>query len=137
MITSLLIGLLGLLYAKISIDTIVARGREKISLGPGMNNEIIHFVSAHSNFSSYAPLFILMFYLLEVQKFNSIALYTFGFVFIIGRTLHYLSMKDKEKTFKKRKLAMQLTLWPIITLSVLNVFVYLVGLNVFSIGISS
>jgi uncharacterized protein len=123
MITSLFVGLLGLLHFKISLDTINARGREKVSLGSGANNEIIHLVSAHSNFSSYTPIFLIMFYLLEVQSFSSAVLYLLGFSFLLGRTFHFLSMKDKEQVFKKRKLGMQLTLFPLIILSILNVYV--------------
>ncbi|MBY0316067.1 MAG: MAPEG family protein [Bdellovibrionales bacterium] len=124
MMTSLYIGLLGLLYFKISLDTIIARGREKVSLGPGANNEVLHLVSAHGNFSSYAPLFLLMFFLLEQQNTNSVLLHVIGVTFSVGRVLHYLTMKDKERTVKKRKLAMQLTLWPMNALAIINIYAY-------------
>lgn len=125
MVTSLYVGILGLLYFKISMDTIVARGREKVSLGPGAQNEILHLVSAHGNFASYTPIFLMMFFLLEIQNVSPVLLYILGSAFILGRMLHYLTMKDKERVFKKRKLAMQLTLWPLIALSVINIYFYL------------
>lgn len=129
MITSLYIGLLGILYFIISLETIKARGREKVSLGAGANNEILHLVSAHGNFSSYAPLFLLMMALVEMQNLNSVLLHVVGVTFLLGRVLHYLSMKDKERTFKKRKLGMQLTLLPMNVLAMINIYVYLA--NVF------
>ena len=125
MITSLYSGILGLIFFKISIDTIKARGKEKVSLGVGANNEIVHIVSAHSNFSSYTPLFLIQFYLLETMKLNVYLLHTAALAFTTGRVIHYLTMRDKERTFKKRKLGMQLTLFPIILVSSANIILFL------------
>ncbi len=96
MITSLYSGILGLLFFKISIDTIQARGKEKVSLGVGEKNQIMHIV----------------------QHISALA-------FTFGRMLHYLSMKNKEVTFKKRKLGMQLTLFPLIAFSCINIGIFL------------
>ena len=124
MITSLYVGILGLIYFKISLDTIKGRRSSKISLGAGENNQILHLVSAHNNFSSYAPLFIICLFLLESQGFNSMVLHLISIGFVVGRLLHYLSMKDKEMDFKLRVLGMQLTLWPLIIFFVLNISLY-------------
>jgi len=126
MITSLYAGLLGILYFFISLETIKARGSEKVSLGTGNQNQIIHIVSAHSNFASYTPIFLLLFYFLETFQINFLLVHMMGIVFITGRILHYLTMKNKEESFKQRKLAMQLTLWPLIILSSCNIFFYFI-----------
>jgi uncharacterized protein len=114
-----------MLYFYISLETIKARGREKVSLGPGGDNQILHLVSAHSNFASYVPIFLLMLFLLELQQINKYLLHGIAIVFLVGRVLHFLTMRDKERTFKKRKLGMQMTLWPLIVLACLNLFAFI------------
>jgi uncharacterized membrane protein YecN with MAPEG domain len=62
MVVYLYTSLLGILFLVISFAVINGRRTHKISLGPGKSNEIIHLVSAHSNFSSYVPIFLFSFY---------------------------------------------------------------------------
>lgn len=125
MTTYLYTALLGILYFIISLIVIKARGTHKISLGSGDSNEIIHLVSAHSNFSSYTPFFLFSLYLLEIAKVNFIILHTLGFVFLLGRFIHFLTMKNQEKTFKFRKTGMMMTLWPLIINSILLMFIFM------------
>ncbi len=125
MVTSLYLGLLGLLYFWISIETIMARGKNKVSLGSGENNEIIHLVSAHSNFSSYTPFFLFSLFMLEHQTVSLYAIHALGVVFVLGRIIHFLTMRNQEKTFKYRKTGMMLTLWPLIIVSIWNISCYI------------
>lgn len=67
MFTNLYIGLLTLLYFKISLETINARRSNKISVGAGDNNEIAGIVSAHSNFNSYVPIILCCFIYMKPQ----------------------------------------------------------------------
>jgi uncharacterized membrane protein YecN with MAPEG domain len=124
MVTSLYLGILGLVYFWISIETIMARGKNKVSLGAGENNEIIHLVSAHGNFSSYVPFFLLALYLLEQQTVSAYAIHALAVVFVFGRLLHFLTMRNKEQTFKYRKTGMMLTLWPLIIVSLWNIYCF-------------
>ncbi len=126
MVTSLYTGLLGLLYVFISIETIKARRSQKISLGAGTNNEIQHLVAAHSNFASYAAFFLIAFALVEYSRqFPLWLLHVFGIVFFVGRVLHFLSMRTTTMDFKKRTAGMMMTLFPMIFISLMNVWVYL------------
>ncbi len=106
--------LLGFLYFYISLTVIKGRRSNKVSLGPGSDNEILHLTSAHNNFASYVPLFLIMLYILEVNGAYSVLIHSLGVAFLAGRILHFLSMKNQEKTFEKRVLGMKLTLWPLI-----------------------
>jgi uncharacterized membrane protein YecN with MAPEG domain len=125
MITSFYAGILGLLYFVISLETIKARRKEKISLGAGSENQIIHLVSAHNNFASYVPLFLILLFLIEKAGYHFFFIHLIGIIFFGGRMLHFLTMKNKEKTFTKRKLGMQMTLFPLIILSLMNCYDFL------------
>jgi uncharacterized membrane protein YecN with MAPEG domain len=125
MIIFLYASLLGFLYFVISISVIKARGKHQISLGSGSKDEIIHLVSAHNNFASYTPFFLLSFYLLENSGLNLYVLHLMGITFLLGRLFHFLTMKDKEATFKYRKAGMMMTLWPLIISSSILLTQYL------------
>ncbi len=126
MITSLFAGLLGLLYYFLTMSVIRARLKHQVSLGYGENNEIAPIVSAHSNFISYVPFFLILLFLLESGSLIHISLiFLLGLSFFIGRVIHFLGFKGKEMNFKLRKLGMQLTLFPLIIVSVGNICVFL------------
>ena len=103
MFTNLYIGLLTLLYFKISLETINARRSNKISVGAGDNNEIAGIVSAHSNFNSYVPIFIVLLYLYETSDIAaSVIIHALGLSVLAGRYLHYIGIKDqKAQNFRK------------------------------------
>lgn len=125
MITAFYAGLLAFLYFRISLDTIQARRRYKISTGPGKNNEIAEIVSAHSNFSAYVPTLLILTYLVEHSKMLSIYFIHFiATTYTVGRVLHYFAFRGEKMNFKRRVLGMQLTLWPLIILGTCCFYVY-------------
>jgi len=125
MITSLYASLLALLYFKISFDTVRARRRFKISLGTGENDEILKYVSAHSNFAAYVPILLILTFLLESsQQLPSILIYIIASVFTLGRVLHYLGMTANKMNFKLRVPGMAMTFIPLNLLAVLNLFAF-------------
>lgn len=126
MITSFYAGLLAILFFKISIDTIMARRKNKISLGSGPNNEIEGIVSAHANFTSYAIYLLVLTYLIEQSAvFPSYLLHIIAAAFTIGRVLHYLAVSGKKMNFKFRVAGMQLTLWPLLALGIMNIYAFI------------
>lgn len=130
MITTLFAGVLGVLYFFISIDVIKNRKKYQVSLGYGPNNEIAEIVSAHSNFSSYAPLLLILTYLLETSPWIPIwATFVLALGFTLGRVLHYLAFKGKKMNFKLRVKAMMLTLFPLLILGILNILDFLLSFS--------
>lgn len=133
MLTAFYLSLLSLIYFKISVDTIKERIKNQISLGPGPNNEIAGYVSAHSNFQSYVPLIGILMYLYEMSELTSpLLIHALGLTVLSGRLLHYLGVKNsKAPVFKFRKVGMHMTLWPLLILALLNLasFVYVTRLK--------
>lgn len=125
MVTSLFVSLLGFLYIAMTFKVIKGRRNQKISLGSGQDGEIIHLTSAHSNFASYAPFFLIALFLAEIQRFNIWFLMVIGFLFLTGRILHYKSMLDGGNNFKYRVNGMKLTIIPIMILLVLNLLIFI------------
>lgn len=124
-VTSLYAGLLGVLFFRISIDTIKARRSNKISLGSGTDNQIASIVSAHNNFASYAIFLLAQMAFLEINNSVPIVvLHILGIVITLGRYFHYVAFRGERMDFKKRVLGMHMTLWPLLILSVLNVYAF-------------
>ena len=97
MITSLYAGILGLLFLKITLDTIKVRRRFKVSLGNGPNNEIQQFVSAHSNFAAFAIFLIVQLFLFERSNLvPGYIIHLLGTSFSLGRFLHYFAFSSSE-----------------------------------------
>lgn len=120
MITSFYAGLLTFMYFGMSLETIKARRTAQVSLGYGKNDRVRSLVSAHSNFSSYVPLFLILFYLVEMgETIPSFVLHPIGMIFTIGRFFHFVAFRG-EMNFKKRKRGMQMTLIPLMILGVMN-----------------
>lgn len=124
MATSLYAGLLGLFYLIISIDVIIGRIRNKISLGPGKNNEILRTVSAHDNFAAYTPIFLILLYFFEQYETHVITTHLLGSSFLLGRFFHYIGLSRQRKSFLLRRTGMILTFVCIIILSLYLVLSY-------------
>jgi uncharacterized membrane protein YecN with MAPEG domain len=128
MITSIFASILGILYFRLSLDTISSRRKNKVSLGAGDNNQVLQVMSAHSNYSNYVPILLILLYLLESsQKIPWWAIVLLGSIFTLGRVLHYLAFKNKMN-FKLRVRGMQMTLIPLMIMSVMNLIVFLINL---------
>ena len=118
MITSIYAGFLGLLFFKMSIDTIKARRKYQISTGFGPKGEIANVVSGHANFTAYAPLFLILLYLLEVSGLMPWwGLHALGAPFLLGRVLHSMAFSTPKMNFNRRVLGMHMTLWPLVLAS--------------------
>lgn len=126
MITQLYAGILALILLFISMDTIKARRFHKVSIGLGPNNEIATMASAHSNFISYVPILLLLLFFAESsQLISKYIIHLGGLTISIGRILHYMAFRSPKMNFKWRVIGMKLTLWPLIILGLINIYIYL------------
>ena len=129
MITCLYAGILAVLYFKLSLDVIRARKSHRISLGDGPNHEIAAVVSAHHNFASYSFFLLLLLALLEFSRLIPLmGLHVLAAAFTLGRVLHYIAFSSSKMNFKLRVIGMHLTLWPLLLLGLLNLYVYFVSM---------
>jgi uncharacterized membrane protein YecN with MAPEG domain len=111
MISSIYIGLLGLILFKISLETIKGRRKHQISLGPGDEDQIQAVVSAHSNFVAYAPFLAIMLFLHDSYfPIPKLIIHLVGIVTVLGRWFHFQAMISPKMNFKMRVLSMHMTL---------------------------
>ena len=93
MITALYAGLLGLISLWLSFGAGSLRGKTGISIGDGGNPELLLAMRKHANFTEYAPLFLILLALLEVNDVPSMALHAMGGGFVVARVCHGVGLK--------------------------------------------
>lgn len=126
MITSLFASILAIVYFKISFDTVRARRKFKISMGPGPNNEIQKYISAHSNFAAYTPILLILTYLLESSnQFANIVVFLIAATYTIGRVFHYMAFAAEKMNFNFRLIGMVMTFMTMNILAILNIIAFL------------
>lgn len=93
MITALYAGLLGLVSLWLSFGAGSLRGKTGISIGDGGNPELLLAMRKHANFVEYAPLFLILLALLEVNDVPAMALHAMGGLFVVARLCHGVGLK--------------------------------------------
>lgn len=126
MITSIYASLSALLIVRLSLFVIKLRRKNRIIIGDGGNEELQLAIRAHANALEYIPIILLLLLTLELNGAPQILVHILGTILIIGRIIHAIGLTAKD--LKKRVLGMQITIYTIISLAILNiVFLVFVG----------
>lgn len=120
-ITALSASALSFLVIMLSLGVVKIRHREKIGLGDGGNDELLRAIRSQANLLEYAPLALILIACAEVNGFSRIVLGLVALVFVAGRVLHPVGLRDAKGGVPMRVLSMQLTLMSMLALIVLNV----------------
>lgn len=119
MITTVLASILGALFFKMTLAVVNQRKSLKIALGSGEDETLLQYTSAHNNFSQYVPMLLILFYLNEINAFlPKPILFVVAILIVMGRVLHYRALTAKKMSFKLRVRGMQLTLFPMMAMSI-------------------
>jgi uncharacterized membrane protein YecN with MAPEG domain len=118
MITSLYASLSALLIVRLSISVIKLRRKNRIRVGDGGNEELQLAIRTHANAVEYIPIALLLLLTLEINGAPKILIHLLGAALIIGRIFHAMGLPAKD--LKKRVLGMQITIYLLIALALLN-----------------
>lgn len=119
MITSIYASLAALLIVRLSLSVIKLRRKNRVSVGDGGNEQLQLAIRTHANAVEYIPITLLLLLMLELNGAPTILIHVLGGTLLVGRILH--SMGLPEKDFKKRVLGMQITIYLLIGLAILNI----------------
>ncbi|SFC07192.1 MAPEG family protein [Tropicimonas isoalkanivorans] len=120
-VTPIYAGLLGLLFAALSLRVIQARRRLGISLGDGGEAELQRRVRSQANCAEYAPFGILLLALAELQGMAGALLHLFGAMLFLGRVVHAWSLAQTPQVLPARVAGMALTLFSLIPVALANI----------------
>lgn len=119
MISPFYASLLALWIVWLSLRVIKLRRKKRIPLGDGGDQELLAAIRTQGNATEYLPIAIILLILLELYGGYFILIHLAGLTLIAGRLLHLKALK--ESNIRNRVRGMQLTLFTIIGLSVLNI----------------
>jgi len=122
MITSIYASLAALLIVKLTLAVIKLRRKNRISVGDGGNEALQLAIRAHANAVEYIPIALMLLLTLELNGAPKILIHILGATLLIGRILHALGLPAKD--VKKRVLGMQLTIYLLMGLAVLNILFF-------------
>jgi hypothetical protein len=126
MITSIYASLSALLIVRLTLLVIKLRRKNRISVGDGGNEELQLAIRTHANAVEYIPITLLLLLMLELTGAPKILIHVLGSTLLIGRIIHAMGLPAKN--LRKRILGMQITIYLLIGLAILNVvFLALAG----------
>lgn len=111
-----------ILIVWLSLNVIRKRRKYQVSIGDGGNEDLMSSMAAQSNAIEYIPIALLLLFALEFNNANSLIVHLSGLALISGRIIHAKGILSSN--LKTRVLGMQITIYTIIGLAVIN-FVYL------------
>lgn len=117
MITALYCSLLAIWLFILSIRVIGLRGNPAfafIAQGSGDEDLLQRAIRAHGNLTEYAPMMLIVLYLLETSGAESNALHLLGGSFLIGRLMHGICMGFMRSSMLLRVGGTALTLFPLL-----------------------
>ena len=109
-----------LLISWLSMNVIRKRGEFRVSIGDGDNSVLATAMAAQSNAIEYIPITLLLLFALEYNQGNLWLVHGFGVALIAGRIVHARGLLSDR--LKVRVLGMQITLYTVIGLAILNLF---------------
>jgi len=121
LVTAIAASVLGFLYVKLSWNVIGFRRKYKVSVGDGGEEELLRAIRIQANLVEYTPIALILLACLELNKAPWWVVALLAIVFVTGRFLHPMGMKDATSSFKPRVRGMQLTIVSIVALGVGNI----------------
>ncbi len=119
MTSAIYASLSALLIVALSLRVIKVRRKKQVSLGNGDDDELIAAIAAQSNAVEYIPITLLMIFALEYNGANLFLVHAFGIALMTGRIIHARGILIAN--LDARVLGMQITLWTIIILALINI----------------
>ena len=120
-ITPLYAGVLGLLFAGLSLRVVRARQTFRVTLGDGGNRILMRRLRVQGNFAEYVPMVLLLMALAEVHGgIPAWALHGLGIVLLAGRAIHAYGVSQEPETITVRIFGMALTMTALITAALVN-----------------
>lgn len=120
-ITGFFAAILAIFYVYLSFNVVKNRNRSKMPLIFWEDPRLTEAIRAHGNFSEYAPIFLILLALMEINSNSGLWLYIAGGIFTLARVFHSYSIlvhEPKTGSLKLRVAAMILTFIPILSISV-------------------
>ena len=112
----------GLAFLLLALSWTVIKGRRSLSLstGDGGDRMMERRIRTQGNLAEYAPIFVILIALAELQGGNAVVVSILALVFFVGRLAHGYAFAFTEENMKLRVCGMMATLFGISATSLYN-----------------
>lgn len=118
-ITSLYVGLLGLLLLLLSLRVVYFRLYLRIDIGDGEQRKVQQAIRVQGNFTEYVPMIMLMVGLCEIQGLNPVILHAIGAALVFARVMHAIGLSRRSGPSFPRFVGSSLTFFLLFSTSAL------------------
>ena len=108
-ITPFYAALLGLLFFALSVRTLRLRRNLQIAIGDAGNQQLLRAMRVHSNFAEYAPLTLLLIFLLESDGAHYVLVHALCICLLLGRLAHAYGVSQIAEDYRYRVVGMAMT----------------------------
>ena len=108
-ITPIYAALLAMLFFILSVRTLRLRRNLHIAIGDSGNRFMLRTMRVHANFAEYAPLTLLLIFMLEMQGASPWLVHGFCSCLLLGRVSHAFGVSQVTENYRYRVLGMALT----------------------------
>ena len=108
-ITPFYAALLGLVFFALSVRTLRLRGRLRIPVGDGGNEQMLRAMRVHANFAEYAPLSLLLILMFELSGAYPALVHALCTFLMVGRLSHAFGVRKVQENYRYRVFGMGMT----------------------------
>ena len=125
MITLIYASLLGLLQVTLAYKAGSSRLKTNTLLGDGNQSEVLQKIRAHGNLIEYAPIFLILLALIEMQGVALWKIHALGSLFFLARIAHSYGMYISTESTPPRLIGILVTWFLIAGMSVYGLVNYI------------
>jgi uncharacterized membrane protein YecN with MAPEG domain len=121
-LSSLYVALAMIMLCVLSVNVIMERRANNKPVGFDKNTTLERSIRAQGNFTEYAPIFLIGFFVLELLSSSKMLLHSLGLIFFSGRILHFISLcylEPLHNIIYVRVVAMSITFGVILTIAIM------------------
>lgn len=100
---------LALLFVFLSMLVIKQRRKHRVALGDGNVAPLKRAIAAHTNFSQYVPLCLILLSFMELSSAPAYVLHVLCGALLLGRSVHAFGISREPEVFKYRSTGMLIT----------------------------
>lgn len=126
-ITPFYAAILGLLFLILSVRTLRLRRKLQIAIGDGSNVQMQRAMRVHANFAEYAPLTLVLIFMLELQEAHYLLVNALCICLVVGRVSHAYGVSKEAENYRYRVFGMAMTFTALVG-SAACLFVLYIGL---------
>lgn len=126
-ITPFYAAILGLLFLILSVRTLRLPRKLQIAIGDGSNVQMQRAMRVHANFAEYAPLTLVLIFMLELQEAHYLLANALCICLVVGRVSHAYGVSKEAENYRYRVFGMAMTFTALVG-SAACLFVLYIGL---------